>query len=171
MTSARPVTVYVSVGSNIAPEANLRLAYRELQRRYGHVSVSPIYRTPAVGFSGAPFLNCVFAYATEEPAPAVVAVLEEIHELVGRVRGANPFSARTLDLDLLLYADQVIPEPPVKVPRDDITQYAFVLKPLADLAPEVRHPVLGKSIQLLWQEFPGRDAPLAPVDLDLRDPG
>jgi 2-amino-4-hydroxy-6-hydroxymethyldihydropteridine diphosphokinase len=165
--STAPVDVYVSAGSNIQPEENLQLAARELTRRFGSLRVSPVYETAAVGFSGDAFLNCVFAFVSELPPVAVVAVLEELHELAGRVRGAGSFSPRTLDLDLLLYGDLIMPERPVRVPRDDITQYAFVLRPLADLAPALRHPVLGVTIAQLWAEFPGRDEPMERVMLPL----
>lgn len=167
MTAREPVAVYISGGSNIEPEKNLRLACRELEKRYGEVQVSPVYRTPAVGFDGEPFLNCVFALSTRESALAVVDSLEELHRLAGRVRGTDAFSPRTLDLDLLLYGDAIMPEPPVKVPREDITRYSFVLKPLADIAPGLRHPVAGQTMAELWQAFPGRSAPLEPVDVDL----
>jgi 2-amino-4-hydroxy-6-hydroxymethyldihydropteridine diphosphokinase len=164
---ANEVTVYISGGSNVAPESNLRLACRELQRRYGRVTVSPVYRTAAVGFTGAPFLNCVFELRTHQSALAVVDCLEGLHRLAGRVRGPDAFAPRTLDLDLLLYGDAVIPAPPVRVPREDISRYAFVLKPLVDLAPELRHPVTGRTMREIWQEFPGRDEPIERVDVDL----
>jgi len=165
--STGPVDVYVSAGSNIEPAENLQLAARELTRRFGRLHISPVYENAAVGFSGDAFLNCVFAFASELPPAAVVEVLEELHELAGRVRGAESFAPRTLDLDLLLYGDLIMPERPVRVPRDDITQYAFVLRPLADLAPELRHPVLGVTMAQLWAEFPGRDEPMERVMLRL----
>ncbi|MGI9330740.1 MAG: 2-amino-4-hydroxy-6-hydroxymethyldihydropteridine diphosphokinase [Gammaproteobacteria bacterium] len=165
--SNAPVAVYVSAGSNIEPEENLQLAARELSRRFGSLRVSPVYKNAAVGFSGDDFLNCVFAFASELPPAAVVAQLEELHALAGRVRSAESFSPRTLDLDLLLYGDLIMPERPVRVPRDDITRFAFVLRPLADLAPSLRHPVLGASIADLWAEFSGRDEPMERVMLPL----
>jgi 2-amino-4-hydroxy-6-hydroxymethyldihydropteridine diphosphokinase len=168
MTSAAgPVTAYVSAGSNIAPEANLRLAIRELRQTFGPLRLSPVYRTPAVGFDGDDFLNLVLAFETTLPAAAVVAELERLHELAGRRRGPSAFASRTLDLDLLLYGDAVIPEAPIKVPRADIRKYAFVLGPLADLAPELRHPVSGESIAALWAGFDHRDQPLVRVAVEL----
>lgn len=165
MTAAAAVRVYVSAGSNIAPEQNLQLACRELRKRFTEVEVSPVYRTAAVGFAGDPFLNCVFAFDTQEPARQVVAHLEQVHALAGRVRGQTAWSARTLDLDLLLYGDAVVPDEPVKVPRDDIRRYAFVLRPLADIAPDLVHPETGESMAELWRRFPGRNEPMEPVAL------
>lgn len=167
MSAEQRVTVYISGGSNMAPEDNLRRALAQLRGRYGNVQVSPVYRTAAVGFDGEPFLNCVFALDTRDSALEVVEFLEELHVLAGRVRGPDPFSPRTLDLDLLLYGDAIIPEPPVKVPREDIKQYAFVLKPLADMAPDLRHPASGETMAELWAAFPGRDEPIERVGVDL----
>lgn len=164
-TAAPVVTAYVSAGSNIAPEANLRLAIGELRRRYGAVRLSPVYRTPAVGFAGDDFLNLVLAFDTAEPAAAIVAELERLHALAGRRRGPSAFMARTLDLDLLLYGDAVLPE--LKVPRDDIRKYAFVLGPLADLAPDLVHPQGGETMAALWGGFDRGSQPLTPVTVDL----
>jgi 2-amino-4-hydroxy-6-hydroxymethyldihydropteridine diphosphokinase len=168
VTVDAPVTLYISGGSNIAPEENLRLATRELKRRYGEVTVSPVYRTPAVGFEGEPFLNCVYRLSTSEPAGTVVAFLESLHDLAGRERGPDPFSPRTLDLDLLLYGDAIIPDPPIKVPRNDIREYAFVLKPLADIAPDLAHPEGGETMAELWQNFDGPTEGIEQVDVDLQ---
>ena len=159
------VEVFVSAGSNIEPERNLRLASRELRARYPELRVSPVYRSEAVGFSGDDFLNLVFGFRTNEPPAEVVAVLESLHVLAGRVRGANAFAPRTLDLDLLLYGDLVSDDPGIRVPRDDILRYAFVLRPLADLEPELRHPVLGVSIGSLWAQFDQASQPLEPVQI------
>jgi 2-amino-4-hydroxy-6-hydroxymethyldihydropteridine diphosphokinase len=159
------VTAYVSAGSNIEPEANLRLAIGELRRRYGSLRLSPVYRTPAVGFAGDDFLNLVLAFDTTEPAADIVAELERLHGLAGRRRGPDAFMARTLDLDLLLYGDAVIPG--LKVPRDDIRKYAFVLGPLADIAPGLTHPVGGETMAALWAAFDRQGQPLAPVTVDL----
>jgi 2-amino-4-hydroxy-6-hydroxymethyldihydropteridine diphosphokinase len=165
--AAPVVTAYVSAGSNIDPLPNLRLAVAELRRRFGKLRLSPVYRTPAVGFAGDDFLNLVLAFETSEPAAEVVAELERLHTLAGRQRGPNAFASRTLDLDLLLYGDAVIPEPPIKVPRDDIRKYAFVLGPLADLAPGLVHPVTGETIGALWAAFDRQGQSLTRVDVDL----
>lgn len=150
---AAPVRVFVSAGSNIDPEANLRLACRELRRRFGPLAVSSVYRSPAVGFAGADFLNLVLSFATRESPAGVVAELERLHQLAGRVRGPSSFASRTLDLDMILYGDGVIADHATRVPRDDIEKYAFVLAPLAELAPAVRHPVTGRTFADMWRDF------------------
>lgn len=145
--------VYVSAGSNVAPEKNLRLACQEFRNRFGSIDVSSVYRNPPVGFSGDDFLNLVLRFRTDESPAAIIAELERLHALAGRVRGSARFAPRTLDLDLLLYGSAVLPEPPVRVPREDIGKYGFVLGPLAELAPELRHPVTGATMAGMWANF------------------
>ena len=155
MTGVRPspVDVYVSAGSNVAPEENLRRACVELRKRFGELEISGVYRNRAVGFSGDDFLNLVLRFRTVESPAAIIAELERLHVLAGRVRGPDPFSSRTLDLDLLLYGDAVLPDPAIRVPREDLRKYAFVLGPLAELAPALRHPVTGETMAALWAGF------------------
>jgi 2-amino-4-hydroxy-6-hydroxymethyldihydropteridine diphosphokinase len=100
-----------------------------------------------------------------DSAPASVHFeLEEIHALAGRERGCEKYLSRRLDIDLLLFGELCINEPPVRVPRKDILEYAFVLKPLADLAPQHRHPATGKTFAEHWQAFDGQSQPLALCD-------
>lgn len=155
------VRAWVSVGSNIEPERNVRLALESLRARYGGLLASSVYRSRAEGFSGDDFLNLVVGFDTAEPAADVVAELERLHVVAGRVRGPDAFASRTLDLDLLLYGDQVIPA--LKVPRADVTRYAFVLGPLAEVAPDLRHPVTGETMAALWAGFDRARQPMERV--------
>ena len=157
------VDVYVSAGSNIAPEENLRRACRELTRRFGPLELSGIYRNPPVGFAGDDFLNLVLRFRTGETPAAVVAELERLHALAGRVRGQERFGSRTLDLDLLLYGDSILSGQGIRVPREDILKYGFVLGPLAELAPALRHPVTGQTMGELWAGFDQARHPLQRV--------
>ncbi|MEE4184554.1 MAG: 2-amino-4-hydroxy-6-hydroxymethyldihydropteridine diphosphokinase [Gammaproteobacteria bacterium] len=165
-TAAPTVEVYVSAGSNIRPEENLQLACRELHADFGELSLSSVYRNPAVGFAGDDFLNMVIGFRTAADPAAVKARMEEVHALAKRQRQADPFSPRTLDLDVLLYGDLV--EQQLKLPHDDIEKYGFVLGPLAEIAPELRHPVSGKTIAELWSAFDNAAAPLTRVDCDFK---
>jgi len=160
--------VFISVGSNVEPEENLRLACAELRRRFGGLEVSSVYRNPPVGFSGEDFLNLVAVFETERSPAEVITELEEIHDLAGRQRGGERFGPRTLDLDLLLYDDLVTDGPPVTLPREDVLKYDFVLGPMAELAPELVHPVEGRSLAELWQAFEGGDRRLTVEDLDVQ---
>lgn len=156
--------IYVGVGSNVEPERRVREAVARLRERYGALRISPVYRNPAVGFQGDDFLNLVVGFASHEDSAAVHSGLNEIERACGRVRGGPRFAPRTLDLDLLLY-DDLIADTPVKLPRPEILEYAYVLKPLADLAPARRHPLTGRSYAEHWRAFSGKNQPLAAVTL------
>lgn len=164
-TTRAAVDVYLSAGSNIDPIANLRLACAELTARYGHLRRSSVYRSAPVGFEGDDFLNMVIAMRTDEDPVQIIEFLESVHTKSGRVRTGNRLSPHTLDIDLLLYGD-LVSNSPVRVPRADITEYAFVLAPMAELAPALRHPVDGRSMAELWAAYPA-DLPLQKVAVNL----
>jgi 2-amino-4-hydroxy-6-hydroxymethyldihydropteridine diphosphokinase len=118
---------------------------------------SPIYESRAIGFDGANFLNLVVAFETDMPLVSVHSVFEDIEENHGRLRGGSKFSNRTLDIDILTYGDTVGTVAGVTLPREDITRFAFVLKPLADIRPEARHPKLDVSYADLWRKFSDKE--------------
>jgi 2-amino-4-hydroxy-6-hydroxymethyldihydropteridine diphosphokinase len=157
--------VYVSIGSNIDRAAHVRLGVSGLRERYRNVILSTVYETRAVGFDGDDFYNLVAGFDTDETVHEVSTGLREIERAAGRGRGAERFVARTLDLDLLLYDDLVLDDGAIKLPRDEILEYAFVLGPLAEIAGAARHPVLGKSFGELWQGFDRAGESLEPVQL------
>ena len=157
-------TVYLGLGSNIEPEANLELAIRELERRYGELRLSPVYRSAAVGFEGPDFLNLVAGLESDEAPVEIHAEIERIHGLAGRVRGSERYSSRPLDIDLLLYDDLTLDHPRFHLPRSDVLDYAFVLRPLAEIAPDFVHPATGRTIAEHWAEFDTASQPLESVD-------
>ena len=153
MCAKGTVRVFVSAGSNIEPRANLEVACAALKERYPDQELSPVYESPAEGFSGPPFLNLVVSFRTNETPEEILEVLAKREALAGRDRSGGKFSSRTLDLDLLLYGDRI--DAALKLPHPDIERYAFVLKPLADLAPDLRHPVTGVAFSEHWESFTG----------------
>lgn len=146
-------TVYVSVGSNIDRHMNIYAGLHALKQRYGELRLSSVYETEAVGFDGAPFFNLVVAFETDEPPQAVNSFLKAVEKMQGRKHGEEKFSPRTLDLDLLLYGGEKLDLPGIKVPRDEIFKYAFVLEPLAELAADMQCPGHDKTFQELWQSY------------------
>ncbi|MGE5625423.1 MAG: 2-amino-4-hydroxy-6-hydroxymethyldihydropteridine diphosphokinase [Bacillota bacterium] len=155
--------VFVGIGSNVEPEKHVRRAVELLRARFGALRLSPFYRNPAMGFEGEDFLNGVAAFETGLGVPELNDALDAIELHCGRERGAARFAPRTLDLDLLLYGERVSDAP--RLPRPEILKYAFVLKPLADLDPNRRHPQTGKTYARHWEEFSGVRTGLVAVGL------
>jgi 2-amino-4-hydroxy-6-hydroxymethyldihydropteridine diphosphokinase len=156
---------YLSLGSNVEPEKNLRAALDELRTRFGDVVVSPAYRFPAVGFDGPDFLNLAAAIDTDLSPAALNEWLHALEDRHGRRRDVPRFSSRTLDVDIVLFGEQVLRGAGnLQVPRDEIL-HAFVLKPLADIAAEVVHPLLHKTIGELWHASPQRELPVPRASL------
>ena len=149
--------VYLGLGSNVDARRNLASGLAELEQAFGAVECSPVYRSAAVGFDGEDFLNaCCSIRCTLEPTElkAWLTALEDRH---GRRRDLPKFADRTLDIDILLFGDRVGEFDGLELPRDEILKYAHVLKPLADLAPDLVHPQTGRTVAEHWRDFAGPD--------------
>ena len=152
--------VYLSLGSNIEPEKNLRAALAELRAKFGNIVVSPVYRYAAVGFEGPDFLNLAVGLDTELNPHELNAWLHALEDRHGRRRDVPRFSSRTLDADIVLYGDEVVNGPGnLQIPRAEL-QHSFVLKPLSDIAGDVVHPVSKKTLRELWHESPEYQNPV-----------
>ena len=156
--------VFVSIGSNIDPGQNVRGALNALERHFGPLLRSTVYESEPVGFEGSNFYNLVVGFDTGEAVAVVKATLAQIENDFGRTRDIGDGS-RTLDLDLLLYGNLVRHNGDSDLPRSDIRSYAFVLRPLAELAPDMPHPETGQTFDQMWKEFHGSQL-LWPVDLE-----
>lgn len=159
--------VSISLGSNIHPEQNIRHAVMALREHFGELIVSPVYQTEAVGFDGEDFLNLVVCFESELDVYAVASTIKLIEDDLGRDRTQPRFSARSIDLDLLTYDDLVMDEPGIQIPRHEILQNAFVLKPLSDICADHRHPQVGQSYQQLWNEMKISAGRIEEVELEL----
>jgi len=157
--------VYVGIGSNIEPERHVRAGVAALEQAFGPLQCSTVYESRAVGFSGDNFYNLVVAFDTEQSLREVAAALRAIEDRYGRDRSGPRFSSRTLDIDLLLYGDRVEQSDGIRLPREEITENAHVLRPLAELAPERRHPVLQRTFAEMWEAFDQSGQPLWPVQI------
>ena len=150
---------YLSLGSNQSPDVRLPQAIAELRARFGEVIVSPTYRTPAEGFDGPDFLNAAAIIETGLDIVELDAWLHALEDAHGRRRDVPRFSSRPLDIDIVFYDDLVFRGPGnLQVPRPEL-RHAFVLKPLADIAPDFHDPVSGKTLAELWAAHPDHDAP------------
>ncbi|MGS0681328.1 2-amino-4-hydroxy-6-hydroxymethyldihydropteridine diphosphokinase [Shewanella sp. 125m-7] len=156
-------TIFISLGSNIEPERHLKAALTDLDYHFDSLKLSSVFESEAVGFEGTNFLNMVVAAETEMSIADVVSTFKQIEQDHGRVKGAKKFAARTLDLDLLLYDDTVSTQP-IELPRAEILYNAFVLWPLAEIAPSLTHPVVKQSYQTLWDDYDKSQQSLWPVE-------
>jgi len=160
--------VHIGIGSNIDRENSIRGAVRELAAHYAPLTLSPVYESKAHGFEGDNFYNLVAGFDTAEPIERIKETLSHIESRFGRSRRENRLSARTLDLDLLLYDDIVRHDSQVNLPHPDIQRYAFVLRPLADIAPDLRHPETGLSCARMWDQFGSGKQEICKTDFDPR---
>lgn len=158
--------IWVSLGSNIERDRNIRAAVAELRKHLGDGPISPVYESDAEGFEGPAFYNLVTGYVTDMQAEALIALFRQLEEELGRQRTDVKFDSRTIDIDLLTYGDMIAEVSGKQLPRDDITDYAFVLKPLSDLAPDEMHPVLKQSYREMWEAFSPKPSGMRPVELD-----
>ncbi|HET7569570.1 MAG TPA: 2-amino-4-hydroxy-6-hydroxymethyldihydropteridine diphosphokinase [Gammaproteobacteria bacterium] len=156
--------VFIGVGSNVEPARHVQMGLDAMGKRFGPLRISTIWRSRAVGFHGNDFYNLVVAFTTDLEIHALDAELDAIEAACGRDRSAPRFAPRTLDLDLLLYDDVVLDEPGLTIPRGEILEYAFVLRPLAELAGERRHPLTGLTFAEHWRRFETDEPPLVAVD-------
>ncbi|MFK2902739.1 2-amino-4-hydroxy-6-hydroxymethyldihydropteridine diphosphokinase [Dyella ginsengisoli] len=152
--------VYLSLGSNVEPRRHLIAALDELRARFGALAVSPAYRTRSVGFDGADFVNLAVGLDTDLSPQDLNDWLHALEDRHGRRRDVPRFSDRTLDLDIVFY-DRLVTEGPghLQIPRDEL-KHAFVLRPIADIAPQFAHPVTGRTMAELWAAFPADTAPM-----------
>ncbi|WP_312325466.1 2-amino-4-hydroxy-6-hydroxymethyldihydropteridine diphosphokinase [Stenotrophomonas sp.] len=158
-------TVLLSLGSNLQPQQHLHAAVAVLRQRFGDIRVSPAYRTAAVGFDGPAFLNNAVALETEMPLEALDAWLHAVEDAHGRDRSGPRFSDRTLDIDVVFYGDLIVEGPGhLRIPRPEL-KHAFVLKPLADIAPDFVDPVSGLTLAALWKAHKQYDDAFEVVEL------
>ena len=148
-------TAYLSLGSNIGErQAQLQQALARIGRHGTVASVSSFYETEPVEFTDqAWFLNCAAALETVEDAQELMKSLLQIEQEMGRKRNQKK-GPRTIDIDILLFGDQVVNAPNLTVPHPAMTMRRFVLEPLAEIAPDARHPVLRKTIRELLDDLP-----------------
>ncbi len=152
---------YLGVGSNLEPQLHCQRAIHALSQIGGTLRLSNAYHSQAVGFEGPSFINLVVEISTELSLTELADKCRDIENQLGRQRSAQKFQSRTIDIDILLFNQQVSQSP--QLPRDDITKFAFVLKPLFELAPQLSVPVENCTVEELWQKHQARLTELQPI--------
>lgn len=156
--------VYLSLGSNIDRYRHISAALDALAECFGELTISSVFESEAVGFDGSNFLNLVVGVGTDQPIAELSDRLKKIEDDNGRCRSGPKFSSRTLDIDILTYGDFVGEEDGVQLPRDELTKNAFVLWPMAEIAPERVHPGRGETYARLWADYDKQRQNLWPVE-------
>jgi 2-amino-4-hydroxy-6-hydroxymethyldihydropteridine diphosphokinase len=148
-----PTRAFVAGGSNVDPERHIALAARLLLAAFPGTRFSNCYRNRAVGFEGPDFLNFVAEIPTRLEVDELLAELHRIEAACGRARDAPKWAPRSMDLDVLLYGQRVEARAELTLPRPDLLSKPYMLGPMAELAPGVRHPQLGTTMGELWAAF------------------
>ncbi|MCP8689139.1 2-amino-4-hydroxy-6-hydroxymethyldihydropteridine diphosphokinase [Marinobacterium sedimentorum] len=156
--------VYVSIGSNIERERNIAAGLDGLAESFGELTLSSVFESEAVGFTGDHFYNLVAGFETSLAVGELSRELKAIEDRNGRCRQGPKFSGRTLDIDILTYDDACGRIDGVELPRAEILFNAFVLQPLAEIAPQGLHPLNGLSYGALWQQYDKQKQRLWAVD-------
>lgn len=146
------ITVYVGIGSNIARHKHVEAAIDELRHLDAALRISTIYECEAVGFESQPFYNLVVEMKTSLDLTEFSRQLRDIEFKWGRAEDAGKLEPRTVDLDIILFGDQVSESKP-ELPRSDIFKYAFVLQPLLELCPDFIVPNDGRTIEQISQQL------------------
>jgi len=150
MTNSEMSIAWLGLGSNVCAEKHIRAAIHALERDFGNVRLSPVYGSTAVGFDGDDFINLVARVETDMHPLQLRQYLRDLEDCYGRKRDVAKFSDRSLDIDILLYDDLVLLSPLLEIPRAEILKFPHVLKPLADLEPDLIHPSALRSMADIW---------------------
>ena len=142
---------WLGLGSNVNAETHIRASIQELQAEFKNIALSPIYASTSVGFDGDDFINLVARIETDMHPLELRNYLRNMEDRYGRKRDVPKFSDRSLDIDILLYDDLVLLSPVLEIPRAEILKFSHVLKPLADLEPDLLHPTELKPMREIWE--------------------
>ena len=141
---------WLGLGSNVNADTHIRAGIQELEKDFESVTLSPVYASTAVGFEGDDFINLVARVETDMHPLELRDYLRKLEDRFGRKRDVAKFSDRSLDIDILLYDDLVLLSPVLEIPRAEILKFSHVLKPLADLEPQLIHPSEQRSMSDIW---------------------
>ena len=159
--------IFVGIGSNIDREKNIKSCMSILKGVYGDMMVSPVYETESMGFDGPNFYNLVSCFETAQSVYELKNTLNDIENDHGRHFKETKFSSRTLDIDILYYDDLVLSDDKIQIPRKEICEYDFVLKPLVDLVPDFIHPTHNISHKDMMNNIKIKKQIISTVNMDL----
>ena len=155
----------LSLGSNVNAIANIGYAIESLRQEFGDLALSTVYESEAVGFSGDNFLNLAASVDCDVPLKEIVAYLKELENSLGRDRSQPKFSDRTIDIDILIYGRETGEDCGLSLPRAEILENAFVLKPLSELHPDMHLPDSDRTYLKVWKQFVQDSQRIWPTDI------
>lgn len=155
----------LSLGSNVNAETNLQLAIQSLREEFGDIKQSTVFESEAVGFAGDNFLNLTVSVESDHSLAVINSILKRLEDSLGRDRNQPRFSDRPIDIDILIYGEESGEEYGLALPRAEILQNAFVLRPLAEVHPLLLHSNSGMSYGEHWEQFDQAAQKLWPTDL------
>ena len=159
--------VFIGIGSNLNKIKNIKSSISKIQNDYKNVKISPVYETKAMGFDGPNFYNLVCSFNTTEDIYKLKERLNKIELDHGRNLNETKYSSRTLDIDILYYDNLILADDKIKIPRKEIIEYDFVLRPLIDIDAEFIHPVLLIPNNKIEEKYDIKKHIIAKVDINL----
>jgi len=157
--------VFLGIGSNIEPVENIKSGLIQLRHLDKKLTVSKTYQSEAVGFEGPRFLNLVAMIRTSKSIPELITILKNIEFTHGREPHLKKYSSRTLDIDVLTYDNLQGSYDGMLLPRPEIVDQAYVLRPFAELAPDTSLPGSSYTMQALWKAFDKKSQPLTEMSI------
>ena len=160
--------VFIGIGSNLNKIKNIKSSISKIKNDYKNVKISPVYETKAMGFDGPNFYNLVCSFNTTEDIYKLKERLNKIELDHGRNLNEIKYSSRTLDIDILYYDNLILVDDKIKIPRKEIIEYDFVLRPLIDIDAEFIHPVLLIPNNKIEEKHDIKKHIIAKVDINLQ---
>ena len=159
--------VFIGIGSNLNKIKNIKSCLSKIKNDYKNVKLSPVYETKSMGFDGPNFYNLVCSFNTTEDIYKLKKRLNKIELDHGRNLNETKYSSRTLDIDILYYGNLILVDDKIKIPRKEIIEYDFVLRPLIDIDAEFTHPLLLIPNNKIEEKYDIKKHIIAKVDINL----
>lgn len=160
--------IFIGLGTNIDRERAALQGLEALKEAFTSIKVSRLYESQAIGFTGNNFYNAVISAETDLSLIQVLNILKNIESQYAHSEQQAGICSKRLDLDMLLY-DNVVTAAPIQLPRPEILYNAYVLLPLSEVAPDLKHPTTGKTYQQHWQQYTDTTQKLWPVEATYKD--
>ncbi|MAR77723.1 MAG: 2-amino-4-hydroxy-6-hydroxymethyldihydropteridine diphosphokinase [Gammaproteobacteria bacterium] len=161
--------IYLGIGSNVDRVNNIKSCLNMIRELYGDIQISPVYETKSMGFDGPNFYNLVCYFQANIDIHNLNNILKKIENKHGRNFNETKFSSRTIDIDILYYDDLICDGENIKLPRDEILKYDFVLRPLVDIAPHYIHPEKKITNKKIMDTYKIQQQIIGKVDLNLNE--